>query len=167
MKFIRSVYVALLQNMFFSYNHFNFFRKGHFYQAMPADLRCERSFPPPLKQDEDNTEMNPVLPIWETAFFPFWKPVRHFLVKFLFAKWGYCSSRMFPIDEKNHSTVSQMGTELQTCCPKVKTFQGVFPVFDYRENHRKSICGPIAEHVFLVQTSYFLQKGAFLSGHTC
>ena len=139
-------------------NHFIFFRKGHFYQAMPADLRWDRSPPPTPELVEENTKMNLVFPIWETSCFPFGKQVTHFLLKFLFAKWKSCKFKMFSIRDKTLSSISQMVTQRQTGSPMVKTFQGVFPVMDKYENHKKCICHPIAKHLrcFLLRKKTFL-----------
>ena len=146
MKIIRRVYVALSQNMFFLCKHLIFFRKGHFYQAMPADLRWEGSpFPP----NRVKTTPKSIL------CFIFGNPLVSHLVNQLCSFWS-CSClpngklahlKYFPIREKNLSTVSPIGIELQTRRPLVKTFQGVFPVVVKYENHKKCICRPIAKHL--------------------
>ena len=143
MKNIRSVYVALSQNMFFRATISFFSEKGIF--AEPCLLSQGGTAPPPgigLRHQQNQYCLsylgNLLFPIWE---------VTHFLVKFLFAKWKTCTSKMFPIREKNFSTVSQIGTELLTRRPMVKTSQGVFPVIDKYKNHEKCICRPIAQHL--------------------
>ena len=81
MKIIRRVYVALSQNMFFLCKHLIFFRKGHFYQAMPADLRWEGSpFPP------NRVKTTPKSILW----FLFGNPLVSHLVNQLCSFWS-CS----------------------------------------------------------------------------
>ena len=52
-----------------------------------------------------------------------------------------------------------METELENRHPLVKTFHGVFPAIDKYENHRKCMCRPTAEHVFLCKYFFFSEKG--------
>ena len=145
MKNIRSVYVALSQNMFFRATISFFFRKGHFCWAMPAESRWDSPPPPGIGLRHQQNQY--CLSYLGNLLFPIWE-VTHFLFKFLFAKWKTCTSKMFPIREKNFSTVSQIGTELLTRCPMVKTSQGVFPVIDKYKNDKKCICPPLVEHVY-------------------
>ena len=128
----------------FFVQQFHFFQKRAFLLSHACWVKVGQ--PPPPGIGWRHQQHQYCLSYLGNLLFPIWE-VTHFLVKFLFAKWKTCTSKMFPIREKNFSALSQIGTELLTRGPMVKTSQGVFPVIDKYKNYEKCICRPIAQHL--------------------